>query len=168
MRLTSLHLHQIPPVRDAATEPSRSGLLALLNAIRDSSNRIRLLSFHLPEQYQDVLDAIAQSLSSSNNRIEIMGLFGTSPPASGSAGPEYPASFRRAARTSNLKRLNLGWFQSPFVTAFNDEWFRVLIALTSVHHVPRLRKSSSLGILPVVEFIIRIAETLDWPLDRLR
>jgi len=77
--------------------------------------------------------------------------------------------FRRAIRVSNVQKLTLGEHMLPFFKAFADEWFWVMIAITSVHHVPRLRRQNCpLGMIPVGTFLPIIVDTLGWPLDQLR
>ena len=88
-----------------------------------------------------------------------------------SLSQSHLAELQRAARSRNFWKLRVGQNDlARFLRALEiEKWFWVMIAVTSVHHIPRLRSEKCpLGMIPVGTFLPVIVETLGWPLNRLR
>jgi len=162
-RLETLSLIENHPAIDLQ---SSRGTLALLHAIKESPNELHTLELLLPQRDGDVLDVLADCLLAPMNRIRTLQfLF-----AGNVLQVPYvlPAKLKRAVRISNLQRLNQIRPFNSFMKAFNEEWFMVLVALTSVQQIPRLGIESPLRVVPITSFIRIIAETLEWHLEKLQ
>ena len=119
----------------------------------------------------DFYNALAESLLSPNNTITNLALF------SHLLYPRYndlPPMMKRALRRSNLQVVSLHIGRGVSRTYFQGTvapWFFVLIALTTVQHIPRLAlpaASNTFRSFPMNEFLLRIVQTLGWELDRLK
>lgn len=81
--------------------------------------------------------------------------------------PITRGEFYRALRTSCVLYVENQW-RYPFCEAFNAPFLQVLYTLLSITCFPRLTRYIWLRSVPFSNFILKIAETLAWPLDDLR
>lgn len=128
-----------------------------------NSSRLRVLD--VGRQSSMVFLAFTKSLRSHHNNLRVLHLYDD-----GALNERMRRDFYCALRISNVTDVRdaLRGPYYPFTMAFNDPFFLVLHALLSIKQFPRLGQFTWIRVLPLQDFILRIANTLGWPLDDLR
>jgi len=147
----------------------------ILDAIKNHPTTLRNLE--LWKTMDDVtINALAQCLLLPNTRLNQLKFAKSPKPYRASEDLDILSRFKRAVRLSVLKDLEFPrvFPICPFVETFQKGWFHVLVALTSVHHLASHRSccrpstsSGAFSTFPVMEFIVGIAKTLGWELEKL-
>lgn len=139
--------------------------LAVVEALQTSKfTPLRFLI--LGRQTSRIFRALTRFLRSPNNRLMALQL-----EPGGDINKDTLKGFFRALRASSVIGYVGGKIPASlhrFSKAFGSPFFRVLVTLLAVKHIPRLGKSTAFRCVPVQDVILRISETLGWPLDDMR